>query len=152
MNIYVDADATPKTAKELIIKTANRTQVMAVFVANAYVKLPPSPFLKAVVVAKGFDVADTYIVDNVTAGDLVITADIPLANDVLKKDAKVLTTHGDELTIHNIKARLNARDFMDMLRGTGVLSPHQMGQQKAYDDKDKKRFADGLNRLIKAKS
>ncbi len=150
--IYVDADATPKIAKELIIKTANRTKVTAVFVANAYIKLPPSPFLKSVVVAQGFDEADSYIVDTVKAGDLVITADIPLANAVLEKSAKVLTTHGEELNNQNIKQKLNNRDFMETLRGTGVLNPHEMGGQKPYDDKDKKRFADGLNRLVKAPS
>lgn len=152
MMIYVDADATPKIAKELIIKTANRTKVAAVFVANAYIKLPPSPFLKSVVVAQGFDEADDYIVNTVKAGDLVITADIPLANAVLEKSAKVLTTHGEELNNQNIKQKLNNRDFMEALRGTGVLSPHEMGGQKPYDDKDKKRFADGLNRLVKAPS
>lgn len=149
MIIYIDADAIPTIAKELIIKTANRTQVQAIFVANAYIKLPPSPYLKSVVVAQGFDVADDFIVEHCQAGDLVITSDIPLANDVLEKGAKVLTSRGEEFTTDNIKPKLNARDFMDMMRGTGVLDPSQMGGQKPYGDREKQAFANGLNRLVK---
>lgn len=150
MKLYIDADAIPAIAKELIIKTANRTGVQTVFVANRFIKLPPSPYLKSVVVGAGFDVADSYIVDNVSMGDLVITGDIPLADEVLQKGAKVLTSRGEEFTANNIKAKLGTRDLMDMMRGTNVLDPTQMGGQKPYDDKDKKRFADGLNRLVKA--
>lgn len=150
MNLYIDADAIPAIAKELIIKTAGRTGVTAIFVANSYVKLPPSVHLKSVVVSQGFDKADDFIVKNVQAGDLVITSDIPLANDALEKGAKVLTSRGDEFTPDNIKPKLNARDFMESLRGTNVLDPKTMGGQKPYSDKDKKAFADGLNRLVKA--
>lgn len=149
MMIYVDADATPAIAKELIIKTANRTQVLAVFVANHFIKLPPSPYLKMVVVSDGFDVADNHIAHHVCMGDLVITSDIPLANDVIERGAKVLTHRGEELTEQNIKPKLNARDFMETLRGTGVLDPKSMGNQKPYGDKDKMAFANGLNRLVK---
>lgn len=149
MKILIDADAIPNIAKALIIKTANRTQTMAVFVANRITKLPPSPFLSSVVVGTGFDVADDYILQVAEAEDLVITSDIPLANDVLNKGAKVLTARGEEYTLQNIKPKLNARDFMDTLRGTGVLDPAQMGGQKPYGDKDKIAFANALNRLVK---
>ncbi|WP_114799870.1 YaiI/YqxD family protein [Moraxella canis] len=149
MKILIDADAIPNIAKALIIKTANRTQTMAVFVANRMTKLPPSPFLSSVVVGTGFDVADEYIVQAAEAEDLVITSDIPLANDILNKGAKVLTARGEEYTLQNIKPKLNARDFMDTLRGTGVLDPAQMGGQKPYGDKDKIAFANALNRLVK---
>lgn len=149
MKILIDADAIPNIAKALIIKTANRTQTMAVFVANRMTKLPPSPFLSSVVVGTGFDVADEYIVQAAEAEDLVITSDIPLANDVLNKGAKVLTARGEEYTLQNIKPKLNARDFMDTLRGTGVLDPAQMGGQKPYGNKDKIAFANALNRLVK---
>lgn len=149
MILYADADALPTIAKELIIKTANRTQVCAVFVANKPIKLPPSPYLQMTVVAQGFDVADNFIVANCQMGDLVITGDLPLANDVLNKGAKVLTPRGEEFAPDNIKAKLNARDFMESLRGTGVLDPSQMGGQKPYGDKDKQAFANGLNRLVK---
>lgn len=148
MKIYVDADALPAIAKELIIKTANRTQVMAIFVANSFIKLPPSPYLKNIVVSQGFDVADTFIVDNVQVCDLVITGDIPLANDVLERGAKVLTSRGEEFTLNNIKPKLNARDFMESLRGTNVLDSKNMGGPKPYGDKDKIAFANGLNRLV----
>ena len=149
MKILIDADAIPIIAKELIIKTANRTQTMAVFVANRMTKLPPSPFLSYVVVGAGFDVADEYILQTVQPNDLVITSDIPLANDVLEKGARVLTTRGEEFSKDNIKPRLNARDFMESLRGTGVLDPKSMGGQKPYGDKDKIAFAGGLNRLVR---
>lgn len=149
MKLYIDADAIPAIAKDLIIKTANRTETTAVFVANRFIKLPPSPYLECVVVGQGFDVADTYIVDRATAGDLVITSDIPLAYDILMRGAKVLTARGDELTSENIKPKLNARDFMESLRGTNVLNPKEMGGQKPYGDKDKIAFANGLNRLVK---
>lgn len=149
MNLYIDADALPTIAKELIIKTANRTQVQAIFVANKPIKLPPSPYLHMKVVAQGFDMADNVIVDNVSVGDLVITSDIPLASDVLTKGAKVLTARGEEFTLDNIKPKLNARDFMETLRGTGVLDPTDMGGQKPYGDRDKQAFANGLNRLVR---
>lgn len=150
MKLYIDADAIPAIAKELIIKTANRTGVQTVFVANSFIKLPPSPYLKSVAVSHGFDVADDYIINNAQQDDLVITGDIPLADSVISKGAKVLTSRGEVLDTNNIKAKLGNRDLMDMMRGTNVLDPTQMGGQKPYDDKDKKRFADGLNRLVKA--
>ncbi|MFC0820395.1 YaiI/YqxD family protein [Moraxella marmotae] len=150
MQIFIDADAIANIAKELIIKTANRTQVCAIFVANRPTRLPPSPFLQSITVSQGFDIADHYIADAVNAGDLVITSDIVLAHDVLERGALVLTARGERLTAENIKPKLNARDFMDMIRGTGVLEPAQMGGQKPYGDKDKIAFANALNQLVKS--
>lgn len=150
MIIYTDADALPTIAKDLIVKTVGRTQVQAVFVANKPIKLPPSPYLCMMVVAQGFDAADNFIATQVRMGDLVVTSDIPLADEVLAKGAKVLTPRGEEFTASNIKAKLNARDFMESLRGTGVLDPNQMGGQKPYGDKDKQAFANGLNRLVRS--
>lgn len=149
MKLYIDADAIPAIAKELIIKTANRTGVPAIFVANRPTRLPPSPHLSSVVVADGFDVADTCIAQAVESGDGVITSDIPLASEVLDKGAWAMTARGEVFSLETIKLKLNSRDFMDMMRGTGVLDPSQMGGQKPYSDKDKKAFADGLNRLVK---
>lgn len=148
MKIYIDADSVPVVARQLIIKTANRTQTLAIFVANHYLKLPPSAFIQSVVVSQGFDVADDYISDNAKSDDLVITSDIPLADSVIDKGAKVLTMRGEELTCQNIKQKLASRDFMDMMRGTNVLDMREMGGQKPYDDKDKQRFANALNRLV----
>ncbi|OPH39268.1 YaiI/YqxD family protein [Moraxella equi] len=148
MIIYIDADAIPAIAKELIIKTANRTQVQAIFVANTYIKLPPSPYLKSVVVAQGFDVADDYIAEAVAPFDLVITSDTPLAFAVLHKGAFAFDCRGQIFEKETIGGRLSVRDFMDTMRHTGVLDPSQMGGQKPYSEKDKKNFADSLNKLI----
>lgn len=152
MKLYIDADTLPTIAKEMIIKTANRTMVPAVFVANRPIKLPPSSHLSMMVVESGFDMADNYIVKQVGHGDLVITNDIPLANDVLERGAKALSAHGIEFTQENIKPKLNARDFMESLRGTNVLDYTQIAQQKPYSNKDKIAFANALNRLVKPSS
>ena len=152
MNIYIDADALPAIAKELLIRTAQRTGVQMTFVANAFIRLPPVPNISMKVVAQGFDVADDFIVAHVAQGDLVITSDIPLAHDVLSCGARVLTARGEEFTPDNIKPKLNARDFMETLRGTGVLDPKTQGGQRPYGDKDKIAFANGLNRLVKPTS
>ncbi|WP_333614064.1 YaiI/YqxD family protein [Psychrobacter sp.] len=139
MQIWVDADSVPLIAKDLIIKTAERTQTMAIFVANQPIKLRKSPLLVMTVVPSGFDKAD----------DLAITSDIPLANDILDKGGMVLTTRGMVYDKNNIKQKLNMRDFMDTMRGTGVLELQEMSGQKPYGDRDKKAFADGLNRLVR---
>ena len=149
MKIWIDADACPLVVKDLIVKTVLRTQVPAIFVANQLIKVRKSPLITMVVVSSGFDIADDYIADNVETGDLVITSDIPLANDVLNNGGQVMTPHGIIYDKENIKQKLNGRDFMDMMRGTGVLDLTQMSGQKPYSDKDKKAFADGLNRLVR---
>ncbi len=148
MKMWIDADACPKVARDLIIKTAIRTQTPTVFVANQRLNLQKSPYLTMIVVGKGFDVADDYIVQECAEGDLVISSDIPLANDALNKGAQVMNFKGHLYTKENIKQSLSMRDFMDTMRGTGVLDPSEMGGQKPYFDKDKKAFADGLNRLV----
>lgn len=160
MQIWIDADACPKIARELICKTAMRTKTQANFVANQHINLPKSPFISMTVVKQGFDVADNYIVDNCQTGDLIITNDIPMANDVISKfanlrnnqPAKILNFKGKLYNKENIKQALSMRDFMDTMRGTGVLDPSEMGGQKPYDDKDKKAFADGLNKLVTSKT
>lgn len=149
MKIWIDADACPLVVKDLIVKTVLRTQVPAVFVANQPIKVRKSPLISMVVVSSGFDIADDYIADNIETGDLVITSDIPLANDVLNNGGQVMTPHGIIYDKENIKQKLNGRDFMDMMRGTGVLDLTQMSGQKPYSDRDKKAFADGLNRLVR---
>lgn len=151
MSIWVDADACPVIARELIGKTATRTQTPAVFVANQAIKLPKSPFISLQVVLAGFDVADDYIAKHCQQGDLVVTSDIPLASDVIDKGAIVITARGQAYTADNIKQALNMRDFMDMMRGTGVPDSQDMAKmgQKPYGNKDKKAFADALNRLVR---
>ncbi|PIE47163.1 MAG: hypothetical protein CSA42_04970 [Gammaproteobacteria bacterium] len=149
MHIWVDADACPKIARELISKTAIRTQTKTTFVANQALYLKPSTLINMTVVNQGFDVADNFIIENCTSGDLIITSDIPLADEGINKNAQVMDFKGMIYTKDNIKQNLNMRDFMDTMRGTGVLNPTEMGRQKPYSDKDKKAFADGLNRLVR---
>ncbi|MFT7322702.1 MAG: hypothetical protein ACI8R1_000828, partial [Psychrobacter glaciei] len=116
---------------------------------NQPIKLRKSPLLIMTVVPSGFDKADDYIVEQIQPGDLAITSDIPLANDILDKGGMVLTTRGMVYDKNNIKQKLNMRDFMDTMRGTGVLELQEMSGQKPYGDRDKKAFADGLNRLVR---
>ena len=149
MIVWVDADAVPNIVKQLIVKTAERTQTAANFVANRAIALPRLPLLTMIVVEGGFDKADDYIAEHCTAGDVVITADIPLANDCINKGAKVDTPRGFVYDKDNIKQKLNMRDFMDTMRSTGVLEPQQQGSQAPYSDKDKQAFANILNAWVR---
>lgn len=144
MNIWVDADACPVVIKEILFKAAERTGTKLTLVANQPVRVPPSRFIRSVQVASGFDVADNEIVERAAAGDLVITADIPLAADVIEKGAYALNPRGEMYTTENIKARLNIRDFMDTLRGSGI----DTGGPPALNQNDRKNFADHLDRLL----
>ncbi|MDP8033830.1 YaiI/YqxD family protein [Pasteurella atlantica] len=147
MKIYIDADACPKTLRDFICKSVMRTKTTAIFVSNSFINLPRSPFISIKVVEKGFDIADNYIVEQAEKNDLAITSDIPLANDLINKGVAVINFKGLEYNKDNIKQNLGMRDFMDMMRSTGVLEPSQMGKQKPFSDKDKKIFADTFNRL-----
>jgi uncharacterized protein len=109
----VDADATPAAVKEILYRTAARRQVTVLFVANSHLTVPRSPHLKSIQVSGGFDIADDYIAEQVAAGDLVITQDIPLAAQVIAKGAHVIDNRGEQYTADNIRPRLNMRDFMD---------------------------------------
>lgn len=144
MKIWVDADACPKVIKEILCRAAERTQTAVVFVANQAIPVPPSPWISALQVASGIDEADNEIVRRVEASDLVITADIPLASDVIEKQGLVLSPRGERLTTENIKARLNIRDFMETLRSSGI----QTGGPPPLSQSDRKAFADGLDRVL----
>jgi hypothetical protein len=144
LKIWVDADACPVVIKEILFKAAERTGVTVTLVANQPVRIPPSRFIHFVQVASGFDVADNEIVNRSDEGDLVITADIPLAADVIEKGALALNPRGEMYTTENIKARLNMRDFMDTLRGSGI----DTGGPPALNQNDRKAFADHLDRLL----
>lgn len=144
MKIWVDADACPVVIKEILFKAAERTGIPLTLIANQPVRVPPSRFINFIHVATGFDVADNEIVKRVGAGDLVITADIPLANDVIEKQALALSPRGEMFTTENIKARLNIRDFMDTLRGSGI----DTGGPPALGQADRKAFADHLDRIL----
>ncbi|GAA0294742.1 YaiI/YqxD family protein [Psychrosphaera sp.] len=144
MTIWVDADACPVPVKEILFKAAERTKTELILVANQYIATPPSLVIKSMQVSSGFDVADNYIVEQAKEGDLVITADIPLASEVIDKKAIALNPRGELYTTANIKQRLNIRDFMDTMRASGV----QSGGQAKYGDKDKQQFANQLDKYL----
>ena len=122
MKIWVDADACPVAIKDILFRAAERTGIKLTLVANHALQIPASPHISMHTVSPGFDVADNEIVERVSAGDLVITSDIPLAADVIEKEAMVLSPRGESYTRDNIKARLTMRDFMDTMRGSGIQS------------------------------
>jgi uncharacterized protein YaiI (UPF0178 family) len=119
-HVWVDADACPNVIKEILFRAAVRTKTVTTFVANQAMYLPASVFIKRLIVPGGFDVADNKIVENMQAGDLVITADIPLANAVVDKAGTALNPRGELYTLANIKLRLSIRDFSEGLRNSGV--------------------------------
>jgi uncharacterized protein YaiI (UPF0178 family) len=144
MKIWVDADACPVVIKEILFKAAERTATHTTLVANQHIRVPSSPYIHSVQVSTGFDVADNEIVKQVVAGDLVVTADIPLAAEVIEKQAHALNPRGELYTEQNIKARLNMRDFLDTLRASGI----DTGGPPALSQADRKAFADNLDRLL----
>jgi len=144
MQIWVDADACPAVIKEIIFRAAQRTRVQATLVANQWLTVPRSPFIKAVRVAAGFDEADNYIAEQVTAGDLVVTADIPLAAAVLEKGGHALNPRGERYSHDTIRQKLTMRDFMDQMRGSGIHT----GGPSAMGGRERKAFADELDRFL----
>jgi uncharacterized protein YaiI (UPF0178 family) len=144
MKIWVDADACPVAIREVLFKAAERTQVELTLVANQAIRIPPSRYVRQRIVPGGFDVADAEIVAQVAAGDLVITSDIPLAADVIARDAQALSPRGELFTRENVRARLNMRDFMDTLRSSGIHT----GGPPPLSAVDRKVFADHLDRLL----
>jgi len=144
MKIWVDADACPVVIKEVLFRAAERTRVSLTLVANQPVHVPPSRWIKTIQVAPGFDVADDEIVKRLDRGDLVITADIPLAAEVIEKGGYALNPRGELYSAENIKARLNMRDFMDTMRASGLNT----GGPSALSLSDRKSFADHLDTLL----
>jgi uncharacterized protein YaiI (UPF0178 family) len=144
MTIWVDADACPVPAKEILFRAATRTSTLLILVANQTIRVPPSPFIKMHQVVSGFDVADNEIAQKAEAGDLVVTADIPLAAEVVAKQCVALNPRGELYTRENIRQRLNMRDFMETLRSSGV----QTGGNPPYDQTDKQRFANQLDAYL----
>lgn len=142
--IWVDADACPKAAKEILFKAAQRTQTALTLVANQYIPHPRSPFIQAVQVSAGFDVADNHIVEKANAGDIAITSDIPLAAELMEKSVQVINPRGELYDEDTIRQRLNIRDFMDQMRGSGVHT----GGPSAYGPQQKQAFANQLDKLL----
>lgn len=144
MQIWVDADACPKIIKSILYRAAERVRVSMILVANSSLKIPSSPYIKTIQVASGFDVADKHIVNAMQGGDLVITADIPLAAEAIEKGGHALNPRGEFYTTENIRQRLNMRDFMDELRGSGVNT----GGPPTLSQSDRQSFANELDRFL----
>ncbi|MFP3873472.1 MAG: YaiI/YqxD family protein [Thiohalophilus sp.] len=144
MQIWVDADACPAVIKEILFRAAQRTGTAMTLVANQYVRVPKSRYIKSLRVEHGFDVADNEIVRRVAPGDLVITSDIPLAAEVIEKGGQALSFRGELYTIENIRSRLNMRDFMDTLRASGV----DTGGQAAMSQSERQTFANHLDQIL----
>ncbi len=142
--IWIDADACPRAIKEIIYKVSRRLNISIILVANDYQLIPCSDLIKLIVVDKGFDAADQYIIDQVEAHDIVITADIPLAAKVLKKKGVALNPRGEIYNENNVGSILSMRDFMKELRDAGSIT----GGPAPFGPKDIKQFADSLNKLV----
>ncbi len=144
MRLWVDADACPNAIKEILYRAAQRAGVELTLVANQPLRTPPSPYIRSIQVPSGFDVADNRIAELVERGDLVITADIPLAATVIDKGGLALNPRGELYTEENIKERLAMRNLMDELRGMGEVT----GGPAALGKKDRQAFANALDRLL----
>lgn len=144
MRIWVDADACPATIKEILFRAAQRRNVTVTLVANKPLRIPASPYIKMLQVNAGFDEADAEIAKRSEPGDLVVTADIPLAAQVLEKGAYALNPRGELYSADSIRAILNMRDFMDTLRASGINT----GGPPALSQSDRKAFADNLDRIL----
>lgn len=144
MQIWVDADACPNVIKEILFRAAERVRIMVTLVANQPLRIPPSLYIKTCQVAAGFDVADNHIVQSMAAGDLVITADIPLAAAVIESKGHALNPRGDFYTPDNIRQRLQMRNFMEELRNSGIMT----GGPAALDQRDRQAFANQLDRFL----
>lgn len=144
MKIWVDADACPVVIKEILFKAAERTKIQTTLVANHFLRIPPSRVIHFMQVSAGFDIADDEIVKRVEKNDLVITADIPLADEVISKSAIALSPRGELFTKENIKSRLNIRDFMDTMRASGI----QTGGPPPLNQGDRQTFANHLDTIL----
>lgn len=145
MHIWVDADACPKVVKEILFRVADRTKVQVTLVANQSLITPKSPFIKSIRVASGFDVADNYIMQEVQKDDLIITADIPLAAEVIEKGGHALNPRGELYSTETIKQKLVMRDLMDELRGSGAETG---GGPPPLNQRDRREFANQLDKFV----
>lgn len=147
LRIWIDADAAPRDVKEIVFRAAQRLQIATVLVANQRLPVPlGNPFVSAVCVAGGPDVADRHIAEHAAAGDVAVTADIPLAAILVERGLAVLDPRGEQYSAENVRERLSVRDFMDSLRGAGV----ETGGARPFGDRDKRAFAAALDRVLSA--
>ncbi len=146
--IWVDADACPKVIKEILYRAAKRTKIKMVFVANQPLSIPLSPVIQKILVSGGFDVADNHIIQHMAAGDLIITADIPLANAVIEKGGVALNPRGELYTKENIKQRLSMRNLNEHLRSSGVIT----GGPPTIHAREIQAFANRLDQLLMSRN
>ncbi|HEX3526428.1 MAG TPA: YaiI/YqxD family protein [Thermoanaerobaculia bacterium] len=145
MKLWIDADAAPRDVKEIVYRTARRLKLATVLVANQRLSAPlDHPYVSTVRVEGGPDVADKYIAEHAEPGDVAVTADIPLASRLVEKRVTVLDPRGEEYSEENVGERLAVRDFMDDLRGSGVVT----GGPRPYGPKDRQSFAAALDRAL----
>jgi uncharacterized protein YaiI (UPF0178 family) len=145
LTLWIDADAAPRDVKEIAFRAARRLELPTVLVANRRLLTPPgNPFVTAVRVEGGPDVADRYIAERSAAGDVAVTADIPLASILVAKGVRAIDPRGEEYTEENVGERLTVRDFMESLRGSGV----ETGGSRPYGPKDRQAFASALDRVL----
>ncbi len=144
MKIWVDADACPVVIKEILFRAAERTGIEVILVANQPVRVPRSRFIRMVQVGAGFDVADNEIVRRLDPGDLVITADIPLAAEVIEEGGHALNPRGELYSVDTIKARLDVRDYMETLRASGI----DTGGPATLNQRDRQAFGNQLDRFL----
>lgn len=144
MQIWVDADACPNVIKEILFRAAERQKIEVILVANQPLRIPRSVFIKTKQVSAGFDVADNYIAQSVQEGDLVITADIPLAAQVIERQAHALNPRGEFYTPENMRERLSMRNLMEELRSSGAIT----GGPAALNQQDRQAFANQLDRFL----
>jgi uncharacterized protein YaiI (UPF0178 family) len=148
MTIWVDADACPAAVKDMLYRAADRVKIQVILVANRALRTPPSPYIRSVQVGQGFDVADRHIADAVEPGDLVVTADIPLAAAVVERDAFALDPRGAFYSRENVRELLDLRNFMETMRSSGLVT----GGPPAYGHADRQAFANRLDRFLAARS
>jgi uncharacterized protein YaiI (UPF0178 family) len=145
LTLWIDADAAPRDVKEIVFRAARRLEMPTVLVANQRLQTPPgNPFVTAVRVEGGPDVADRYIAERAEVGDVAVTADIPLASILVAKGVRVIDPRGEEYTPENVGERLTVRDFMESLRGSGI----ETGGSRPYGPKDRQAFASALDRVL----
>ena len=144
MRIWVDADACPRVIKDILYRAAERRKIRLILVANSRFPVPKSEFIDFMQVGAGFDKADLAIVEQAQKGDVVITTDIPLAAGVIAKGGTGLSPRGEVFDADNIRGRLTMRDFLDEMRGSGVMT----GGPSALSAKDRQEFANQLDRLL----
>lgn len=147
MRIWIDADACPKPVKEIIFRASLRTNTQVVLVANKALTVPLTGLISIIRVSAGFDMADARILEEMEKGDLVVTADVPLADEVIERGGVAINPRGELYTKDNVKDHLATRDLMAELRDSGLMT----GGPKAFGPKEKQAFANKLDTLLRKK-